>query len=330
MSETETTEEIAQPSPGSLLKAARENAGLSIEQIAAKLHLKVSSIEDIEGDHFDPNISTTFTRGYLKLYAKHVGVDETGVLEAYEGMNTEHKEPAKLQSFSRRVARQASDDRLMLVTYLIIAVVIALVILWWFQQSDSETVSHSAAQPNTETAVVTDAGVPQTDTQARDAAVGAEPQPHQEATLAEKVPEQPDISTSVDTLENDTETAIEAATQVAQDATAETQPPVNAPAVEVAAEPTDASVQNDTPQASIELVFTFSGDCWMNLTDATGEAIAYGVKAGGRVMPVSGVPPFEVTLGAPEVVQISYNGEPVDMSGFQAGRTARFNLPLGG
>ena len=83
-------------------------------------------------------------------------------------------------------------------------------------------------------------------------------------------------------------------------------------------------------QASIELVFTFSGDCWMNLTDATGEAIAYGVKASGRVMPVSGIPPFEVTLGAPEVVQISYNGEPVDMSGFQAGRTARFSLPLGG
>ena len=78
----------------------------------------------------------------------------------------------------------------------------------------------------------------------------------------------------------------------------------------------------------VELVFEFAGDCWMNLVDATGEAIAYGVKAQGRIMPVTGVPPFEVTLGAPEVVQISYNGEAVDMSRFRAGQTARFSLPF--
>ena len=45
-------------------------------------------------------------------------------------------------------------------------------------------------------------------------------------------------------------------------------------------------------------------------------------------MSVSGVPPFEVTLGAPHVVQIDYDGDAVDMSGFDPKRTAKFYLPM--
>jgi cytoskeleton protein RodZ len=66
----------------------------------------------------------------------------------------------------------------------------------------------------------------------------------------------------------------------------------------------------------------------MNLSDATGENIAYGVKVKGRVMPVTGIPPFIVTLGAPEVVKISYAGESLNMSFLPSGRIAKFDLPL--
>ena len=48
----------------------------------------------------------------------------------------------------------------------------------------------------------------------------------------------------------------------------------------------------------------------------------------GRVMPVTGIPPFVVTLGAPEVVKIRYAGESIDMSFLPSGRIANFNLPL--
>ena len=75
------------------------------------------------------------------------------------------------------------------------------------------------------------------------------------------------------------------------------------------------------------LTMTFSGDCWVNVVDATGERIAYGVKVAGKVMPLTGVPPFEITLGAPHVVSIIYNDQPVDLSHFKPGRVARFTLP---
>jgi cytoskeleton protein RodZ len=88
-----------------------------------------------------------------------------------------------------------------------------------------------------------------------------------------------------------------------------------------------ATVETETA-APVELIFEFSGDCWMNLADATGENIAYGVKVKGRVMPVTGIPPFVVTLGAPEVVKIRYAGERIDMTFLPSGRIAKFDLPL--
>ena len=76
------------------------------------------------------------------------------------------------------------------------------------------------------------------------------------------------------------------------------------------------------------VVFTFSGDCWVNIYDATGERIAWGVKKSGYVMQISGQAPFSITLGKPELVQIDYNDVPVDMTAFNAGNIAKFSLPM--
>ncbi len=310
--------------PGQILKQARERAGLTTQQIADKIRLKKSLIEDIEVDNYDINISLTFIKGYLKLYAKHVDVPEADILVAFGNLNTQKKEPAKLQSFSRRIANQANDDKLMLVTYLILAVVIALVVIWWWQQSDVED------QPATETGLY---------------------QP--ETSIEEPIQAQPD-TTQLDAVERQTSISIDAepAIRTSVQSTAESLATSNAqresiPAavpeakqtLEVAeAEPnqseaqqlTETSEQLVTPELAepVKLVFRFADDCWMSLTDATGEEIAYGVKVKGRVMPVSGIPPFVVTLGAPEVVQIQYADEDLNMDFITPGRIAKFTLPL--
>ena len=360
--------------PGALLKQARLKAGLSTAEIADKLHLKVCSIEDLESDIYDESISMTFTKGYLKLYAKQVHLPEAVVLEAFEKLNTKGKEPAKLQSFSRRVARQASDDRLMLVTYLIVFAVIALVVIWWWQQSGSEktlNVSNlidpqrteqaseaaavSAPEQGTSTQALGDAdgsGLQQiTAEEIAEAPIsnsnGGEVQGADQLQSSLSVPNQAEAAqlepiqaepiqaepiqaepiqsetTPNQALEQSAESLQQALTEQTPNSSDDAQPSDNA------SEASGAEVVSSFVAADpVELVFQFSGDCWMNLVDATGEAIAYGVKVSGRVMPVSGIPPFEVTLGAPEAVQISYDGVAIDMSQFRAGRTARFTLPL--
>jgi len=76
------------------------------------------------------------------------------------------------------------------------------------------------------------------------------------------------------------------------------------------------------------VTFTFSGDCWVNISDATGERIAWGVKKLGYVMKISGQAPFNVTLGKPELVAIKFSEEIIDMSQFNVGNIAKFTLPV--
>ncbi|WP_289031088.1 RodZ domain-containing protein [uncultured Paraglaciecola sp.] len=300
---SEEQEEQVVKGPGQLLKEARERANLSIQDIADKVCLKKSLIEDIEGDNYELDISLTFLRGYIKLYAKQVQVSEVEVLAAFDNLNTQNKEPAKVKSFSRRVANQANDDKLMLLTYLVILVVIALVVIWWFQQ-DKDT-----SEPLT---LPIQPSISQAEQQDPDAL-------KTERTLNVENELDSNLENISDSVLNDNQLT------VPQEAIEETT--VNViEKLESSTENIDVS--KNEAVAPVELIFEFSGDCWMNLSDATGENIAYGVKVKGRVMPVSGIPPFTVTLGASEAVKISYAGEAVDLSFLTPGNIAKFNLPL--
>ncbi len=374
MSKDDTLEEVEFVGPGEMLKVAREKQGLTLDDVADKLHLRVSIIAGLEDDQYSTEISATFTKGYLKLYSKLLGLDDKLVLDAYKKLGKLEKEPAKLQSFSKKVARQASDQRLMMVTYLVLAIVIALVIAWWLQQDEgpfdsiisrsSEVKEEVVAEPTPKPA--------KEDTQTQDL---AESFSSSEINNQEPVIEEPDSLTESALDQNDTVEAAEPDSIDAADIQQETEAPIESETVatenanepelvgavsddtaEIGIETSDISAQNNEPEQDavdsftntntdvveqvigdeattnlglpVDLVFQFAGDCWMKLTDATGEDVAYGIKKSGRVMPVSGIPPFEVVLGAPEVVQISYQGEPVDMTQFRAGYTARFTLPL--
>ncbi|MBN7818796.1 RodZ domain-containing protein [Bowmanella yangjiangensis] len=298
MTDEQVAEQTQAMGPGQMLREARVAKGLTVEDVANRLNLKSSNVQDLEAEKFDERISVTFIRGYYKNYAKLLDVPQADVQQAFDALNAAQKEPAKLQSFSRKVAKQASDDRLMMVSYVILAIILALVVIWWLQQSNTsatETVPASS----------TFTSAPQTKASEQSEQPVQPDMPVEE----QQVVEQP----SLDVVRSEDTSAVEP--QLVDDTTA------------LAAEASLPELIGELP-AQVELVFQFSADCWVNIMDATGEAIAFGVKKAGRTMPVSGVPPFEITLGAPDVVQIQYDGEAVDMTGFPKGRTAKFNLPL--
>lgn len=340
MSEQESVvTEPSLPTPGQLLKEARQKKGLSLEQVANKLNLRAHNIEAIEGDEDDSNLSATFTKGYLKVYAKFVDVKESEILQAYEHINAVDKEPAKLQSFSRRVAKQTSDARLMMLTYFIITIVIALSVLWWFQQSDDVAVLQTPLNtPSLAVADQEESNVNTTPSQQNE-----QPAPIEEGvaqgsnTFADQAN---DLIETADNLETETDDIAVLVGDAIEGLTSEQPlPPVidevpggNTLVGEDVLTETSDSVEQETVSDNfdelVELIFEFSDDCWVSVVDSTGETRAIGVKRIGYIMTVSGVPPFEVTLGAPQAVQISMAGEPVNMTRFPGGRTAKFELPL--
>jgi cytoskeleton protein RodZ len=68
---------------GERLKLAREQAGLSVEKVAKDLYLDTRIIQAIETNHFNELGAPVYAKGYLRKYARLVGLSEEDVLTQY-------------------------------------------------------------------------------------------------------------------------------------------------------------------------------------------------------------------------------------------------------
>jgi cytoskeleton protein RodZ len=324
----ELSEDMELVGPGLLLKEARIAMKLSVEDVASQLNFTVSMVKNIEADLYNEKLPATYTRGYLKNYAKLVGVPVEEVLASYEMLGIANSQRAEMQSFSKKTKREAENNRLMWITYFIVFVLIASTIIWWFQQSQlASTPSQVVSKPQVKNTAITDKKVSTVTTsteQLSSTTVANEKSPLSAESSSSDVVlnEQTSVNSEAELT---TEDAVELPT-----ASSDENDNIN----ETTAEPTvklldaDVSSKNNVTEQYVKVVFTFSGDCWVNIYDATGERVAWGVKKSGYVMTIEGVPPFNVTLGKPDLVSIVYNDEAVDTSQFKAGNIAKFTLPL--
>lgn len=91
-----------------------------------------------------------------------------------------------------------------------------------------------------------------------------------------------------------------------------------------AAEPAEQA-SSLPPQVNVELVY--SGDCWTEITDASGRSLFYDLGTEGRVVTLAGQEPLQVVLGASENVSIAVEGRdyPIPDSA-RRGRMARLTI----
>ena len=78
--ETPAEIRVAPPSVGVLLKAAREGRGLSVSEIAQALKLGQRQVEALERDDWSGLPGTTFIRGFVRNYARMVGLDHAPLM----------------------------------------------------------------------------------------------------------------------------------------------------------------------------------------------------------------------------------------------------------
>jgi cytoskeleton protein RodZ len=73
-----------------------------------------------------------------------------------------------------------------------------------------------------------------------------------------------------------------------------------------------AGVAATAGAARLEL--TFSGGCWVEISDADGRRLLHGLIEGGGVRTLVGIPPLAVVLGNSPVVTLQLNGRPVSFA----------------
>lgn len=287
--------------PGQLLRNAREQLGWTREQVASRIHLRLTLIAAIEADTYDKHTSHTFIRGYLRAYAKLVGIPEETILAAYDKLGLTPPDNIDMQSFSRRSRQQANDSRLKVVTWLVILVLIGLSVAWWWQSTARRSAGDDALAATEMSATVNT--------------------PEANVAPAVEVAE-PVLPAASDAM----------STQVLVSGATATLPVVATDAS--AAVPTDVSGAVSTaestttePAKAPQLKMSFTADCWLDVKDANGKTLFSGLKKANDELVLEGPEPLKFIIGAPMAVNLEYQGKSFDMSRYNNGRTARFSLP---
>jgi cytoskeleton protein RodZ len=129
-----------QQGPGSLLKKARERQGLSAAAVAAQLHLQTDTIDSLERDDYDTLPGPVFVQGYLRNYARLLGLKEAAVVAAYQRLFPDLEEQNILSSADHREGKpmHSSHGVMRLVTWSIVIVLAVLLFFWWQTRANLE------------------------------------------------------------------------------------------------------------------------------------------------------------------------------------------------
>ncbi|EPJ94781.1 RodZ domain-containing protein [Pseudomonas psychrophila] len=309
--------------PGETLRQARENNGWTLAEVALKLNLTASSLSNLETGAFDKLPGHTFARGYIRTYAKLLGMDQASLVRDFDLYTGTDANGSNVHSLGRiEEPVRVSHTILRIVSLLLLIAVIGGGFIWWQDQTSMRakdliglTPEHVEVEGADGTTRIHPLDEPEDQAVAEAKAEGEAP------VVIESAPEQA-ASTAL---------ALPAASQVPAAAPDATTPasapavvaPVVAPAVAPVATPTAAAA----PVAGAGKVgVQYSADCWTQVTDATGKVLFGGLKRKGENLEVSGKPPLTLRLGFARGAQVTYNGQAVDVAPFTSGETARLKL----
>ncbi len=71
------------PTVGQYLRELREERKMSVEEVSRATRVPMASVERIESDRFDELPGEVFVRGFLKSYARSLGVPADDVMARY-------------------------------------------------------------------------------------------------------------------------------------------------------------------------------------------------------------------------------------------------------
>ncbi len=324
--------------PGARLKAAREARGLGRARAASQLHLGEDIVAALESDQYEGLPGSVFVRGYLRNYARLLGLPEAPLLEAYAADKpSESVYVPAADSIGIRKEKRLGDGGTKSsggsrwVTWSLVVVVVGAGALWWFDGRDDATANGDRlvsgptlelASPALKSEAPGAEAVPSADIPAVTAPVSMadgteeieQATPERETPLAE-VPPQATVAATPEPVAEAPGTE----TQVAA---------VQAPTPGAAQDPAQAQApSHDAAQTSaVSVVFEFRESCWVDVRDSTRRRQLFGVMKKGTRRILGGTPPYSVVLGNAPAVRITVDGEAYDIGSHTRGDVARFTL----
>jgi cytoskeletal protein RodZ len=112
---------------GEKLRQAREARGMSIGDVAEQTRISAHYLEAIENNDFSSLPGGVFNKGFIKLYARCVGLDEQEVVQDYLRMvNQKEDEELKLHKPEVLADVDSNSSKLITITTLLILIIVAV------------------------------------------------------------------------------------------------------------------------------------------------------------------------------------------------------------
>jgi cytoskeleton protein RodZ len=277
------------PSLGQVLKA-----GLTLEQLSTELRIEARQLQALEQDELERIGPPVFVKGYLRTYGQRVGLDYGDLLSLY--YKQAERRDLLVQPSRSITLRDERQITVWIVAAIVLVVVMAALAVWWWLSSTPAPVAASAPPA---------AAAPRVERlqPAADEAREAEP-----ASVAAAAP--PPVTEAS-----------------GSNGPTVTQPIADAGSPSAAADaPPAASSGFPAAAPLLELTLSFAQESWVEISDAHGERLFYGLGRAGRRAALTGEPPILVLLGNAEGVQLTMNGADYPIPPGRQGKLARFTL----
>ncbi|MFN2348885.1 MAG: RodZ domain-containing protein [Thioalkalivibrio sp.] len=333
--------QASRPGPGGDLQRAREAAGLSVEQLASRLHLTVSTIEDLEADDYTRLPQPAYIRGYLRSAARALDMDDAPLVQAFEAQGLSEPRldaPPVLARASDTAANRGHRRAPYLVGLVILLGLAALIGYGWFEgqdllpgagdrdASERSTLSLRTAPP-AEPLVrdlpddETEGGILSDRDPIRESAVTTDPAPFVPPSYVPDVTATPEPADPVEP--QPALPQVDLATQPEPQAAPATEPQPAPPVVDES--PAADSAPVSAAISSVRL--RFMEDSWVEISDARGDRLLVGLMREGTERRLEGQLPYRVFLGNAPGVRIEVDGSTYDpVRHARADNTARFSL----
>ncbi len=290
------------------------------------MYLPVGFIVGIEDNAFSALPPPTFTRGYIRSYAKLLGIESDVLIQQYGEAIRDEGEAKLVVAVSRRSLRefpQRSPAWVFGGAVFAVALAVALILWWAWPEEDDEPVQQTGLEvsrtPDTADPTTTDTRAEGEDAsvwpvaQDERRSVGTAPAVEMPAEAAQAVssgtpgitPTDPEPGRAPDTAAGEPDVRQDAA-PVEQDAPDETDIPGTAEDPRPPP-PTAAAIAADI------LELSFEEDCWVEVFDSEGRALHMDMSLAGESLRLQGTAPFSVRLGNAWATALAFNGEAVEL-----------------
>jgi len=284
-------------SPGAILRALREEAGLSLGTVGEALHLTAHYIKALEGDEYGKLPGLTFVKGYLRSYARYMKADVDMVLACYD-QHIASLVDAGIRTGEVQRSRRRHDQALRWAFATGFIIVAGLAGGWWYKgQDDLGSATNTGAAV---TAALPIQAPPQP------VAVVETRQPVSNVTLLPPVTATPEIPLQYDA-------AIPAQDSAAPTvADADMDPSTNENlSITAAANGTRQLMLAGEGEDVLQL--RFSGSSWVEIDDGGRVRLYNDMLQAGDALTVQGDAPFHILLGNARQVDVQLNSQAVNI-----------------